>query len=247
MAVARYVAKNAGRIGIDPRRIAIGGDSAGANLAIAAAIQLRDDGDRDLLRAMVLNYGVFDRESSPEAREQNGPGSVLTADEMDDFWRNYLRDDRDADDPLACPLRADLAGLPRTLLVVPEFDLLTEQSVRLASRLSAAGVDVELELYRGATHSFLEAVSSRRSRRKRSTTRPAGCAGKSSNVAQCCHTEQTGRQSNASSVFRSSSWRSSSSLPRSTNSAAARPDTIRCRSPQSEASLSLPGCCAVSA
>jgi len=135
--------------------IAIGGDSAGANLAIAACMRLRE-----LIRAMVLNYGVFARHSSPEAVQRfGGPGNMLTAEEMEIYWRNYLRSERDAEDPLLCPLRADLRGLPRTLLVVPEFDLLTEQSVQLADRLSAAGVPVKLEMYRGAVHSFLEAVS----------------------------------------------------------------------------------------
>ena len=135
--------------------IAIGGDSAGANLAIAACMRLRE-----LIRAMVLNYGVFARHSSPEAVQRfGGPGNMLTAEEMEIYWRNYLRSERDAEDPFVCPLRADLRGLPRTLLVVPEFDLLTEQSVQLADRLSAAGVPVKLEMYRGAVHSFLEAVS----------------------------------------------------------------------------------------
>ena len=78
---------------------------------------------------------------------------------MDHYWRDYLRDESDADDPCACPLRADLHGLPPALLVVPEFDLLTEQSIRLAARLKDAGVPVQVNFYRGATHSFLEAVS----------------------------------------------------------------------------------------
>jgi acetyl esterase len=109
---------------------------------------------------MVLNYGVFDRRSSAESQRRfGGPGNMLTCEEMKSFWRNYLREDRDAEDPLVCPLRADLRGLPRTLLVVPECDLLTEQSVQLADRLAAAGVPVGLEMYRGAVHSFLEAVS----------------------------------------------------------------------------------------
>jgi acetyl esterase/lipase len=136
--------------------IAIGGDSAGANLAIAACIRLRDEGQSHLIRAMLLNYGVFDRHSSEEARKRfGGAGNMLTAEEMEGFWRNYLRDERDADDRLVCPLRGDLRGLPRALLVVPEFDLLTEQSLKLATRLQAA----ELKFYRGAVHSFLEAVS----------------------------------------------------------------------------------------
>jgi acetyl esterase len=84
---------------------------------------------------------------------------MLGADEMDGFWRNYLRDEREADDPLASPINADLAGLPPAFLVIPECDLLTEQSLRMADRLRAAGVRTEANLYRGASHSFLEAVS----------------------------------------------------------------------------------------
>ena len=138
-------------------RVAIGGDSAGANLALAAALRLRDE---RLIHAIVLNYGVFQRSSSPEAQQRfGGPGNMLTTDEMEGFWRNYLRDEQDAADPFVCPLRADLRGLPPTLLVVPERDLLTEQSLRLAARLMASGVDAKMEMYRGAVHSFLEAVS----------------------------------------------------------------------------------------
>ena len=158
--VARYLAERGAELGIDPLRIALGGDSAGANLAISACIRLRDEGHSRLIRAMVLNYGVFDRRSSGESQRRfGGSGNMLTNEEMKSFWRNYLRDDRDAEDPLVCPLRADLRGLPRALLVVPECDLLTEQSVQLADRLAAAGVSVKLEMYRGAVHSFLEAVS----------------------------------------------------------------------------------------
>jgi acetyl esterase len=158
--VARYVAAHGEELGVDPHRIAIGGDSAGANLALATSLRLRDDGYAKLIRGMLLNYGVFARDSSAEAATGFGaPGNMLTADEMDAYWRNYLRDERDAKEPYACPLRADLRGLPRTLLVVPECDLLTEQSVRLAELLVASGVAAQLEMYRGATHSFLEAVS----------------------------------------------------------------------------------------
>jgi acetyl esterase len=160
VAVVRHLAKHGSEFGVDPLRIAIGGDSAGANLAIAAALRLRDEGDGALLRAMVLNYGVFARQSSPEARQRfGGPGNMLTADEMEGFWRNYLRDERDAEDPLVCPLAAYVRGLPPALLIVPECDLLAEQSLMLAGWLREAGVAVELKIYRGAVHSFLEAVS----------------------------------------------------------------------------------------
>jgi acetyl esterase/lipase len=160
VAVARVLMERGADFGVDSQRIALGGDSAGANLALAASIRLRDGGDAELIRALVLNYGVFARESSVEARQRfGGPGAMLTAEEMEGFWRNYLRDPRDAADPLVCPVNADLRGLPSTLLVVPECDLLTEQSLALADRLRAAGVGVDLRIYPGAVHSFLEAVS----------------------------------------------------------------------------------------
>lgn len=160
VAVVRYLAERGHEAGIDPARMAIGGDSAGANLALAASIRLRDENRKRLLRGVVLNYGVFDRVSSPEAsRRFGGPGSMLTAEEMDGYWRNYLRHESQVDDPLVCPLRADLRGLPPVLLVVPECDLLSEQSIRLVERLCGANVPVRLKLYRGAIHSFLEAVS----------------------------------------------------------------------------------------
>jgi acetyl esterase len=150
----RFVRDHADELGIDRARIAIGGDSAGANLALAAALRDRD------IRALVLNYGVFARHSSADAIARfGGPGNMLTAEEMEGFWRNYLRDERDADDPLVCPLLATLDGLPPAFLAVPDRDLLAEQSIALGDRLRAAGVPVETRVYRGATHSFLEAVS----------------------------------------------------------------------------------------
>lgn len=141
-------------------RLAIGGDSAGANLALAASLRLRDEGNSDLVRAILLNYGVYARRSSAEAvKHFGGPGNMLTVGEMEGFWRNYLQDEREAEDPLVCPLLAELADLPPALLVTGRNDLLAEQSLALAHRLREAEVSVELDVYEGACHSFLEAVS----------------------------------------------------------------------------------------
>ena len=159
IAVARHIAGHADEFSIDPQRIAIGGDSAGGNLALTTAIALRDDG-HDILRAIVLNYAVLDRQSSARARARlGGPGNMLTYDEMEGFWRNYLREGDDPLQPLVSPLRANLYGLPPTLMVVPEFDLLKEQSEHLAKRLKSANVWGKLAIYRGTVHSFLEAMA----------------------------------------------------------------------------------------
>lgn len=158
--VLRFLRSNGGSLGVDPERLAVGGDSAGANLSVAACLSLRDAGEAPLPAGMLLVYGVFDRRSSPEAiARYGGDGYMLGASEMEQFWANYLEDDRQAEDPLVCPVRAELAGLPPAFLVVPSCDLLAEQSHRMAERLREAGVETALEAYEGATHSFLEAVS----------------------------------------------------------------------------------------
>jgi acetyl esterase len=159
-ATVEFLAGRGAELGIDPGRLALGGDSAGANLALAAALELRNRGGSGPLRALLLNYGVFARQSSPEAvRLLGGPGNMLTAAEMEGFWRNYLRDETDARDPRACPALADLGGLPPVLLVAGELDLLAEQSRDLHRRLLQAGGTSRCEFYSGASHSFLEAVA----------------------------------------------------------------------------------------
>jgi acetyl esterase len=158
--VARWLAANGGAWSIDTARIAIGGDSAGANLAVATALSLRDNGAPDLLRGLLLHYGCFTNESSEQAITGFGaPGNLLTSSEMAAFWTNYLANPDDARDPLAAPLRAHLQGLPPALLISAQCDVLAEQSIAFAERLRAAGVAVAHNEYPGATHSFLEAVS----------------------------------------------------------------------------------------
>jgi acetyl esterase/lipase len=156
----RWLAEAGPGLGIDPERIAIGGDSAGANLAVACCIVLRDAGEPARVKAMLLNYGGFDVVNSEDsARRYGGAGFMLGFDEMQAFWQNYMREPEDADNPLVCPLRANLAGLPPAFLTIPECDLLAEQSHAMAGRMNAAGVALRAEVYVGASHSFLEAVS----------------------------------------------------------------------------------------
>ena len=158
--VVRWLAAHGDDVGVDAERLAIGGDSAGANLALAAALVLRDAGESRRLKALLLNYGAFDTELSREAeRRFGGADFMLTGDEMRGFWSNYLRGPEDASNPLACPLRARLENLPPAFLTVPQCDLLSEQSRSLQRRLQSAGVPVRAQYYAGATHSFLEAVS----------------------------------------------------------------------------------------
>jgi acetyl esterase len=158
--VVRWLRAHAGALEVDPSRIAIGGDSAGANLSAAASIALRDAGEGDALAGMLLLYGCFTPDSSAAAISGFGaPGNLLTSEEMASFWENYLARREDASQPLAAPLRAELGGLPPAFLVAAQCDVLCEQSHAFAQRLRAAGVAADLIEYPGATHSFLEAVS----------------------------------------------------------------------------------------
>ncbi len=160
VAVVAWLRREGPALGIDPARLVLGGDSAGANLALAAALALRDARAAPPVRGLLLNYGAYDVEVSDEAaRSLGAPGAMLTAAEMADYWANYLRGPEDAADPLACPLKAELNGLPPVFLAAAERDVLAEQSAALAGRLAAAGVEADLRVYPGAAHSFLEAVS----------------------------------------------------------------------------------------
>ncbi|MET0535856.1 MAG: alpha/beta hydrolase [Steroidobacter sp.] len=158
--VVRWVRANSTELDIDPSRVALGGDSAGGNLAITAALRLREQGESASISALVLSYAAIDVYCAPDAEERYGhEGYMLGADEMREFWRNYLRSSEDERDPLACPIHADLRGLPPTFMVIPECDILSEQNWRLAEKLRGAGVGVETSFYKGASHSFLEAMS----------------------------------------------------------------------------------------
>jgi acetyl esterase len=75
------------------------------------------------------------------------------------FWRNYLNGPADLANPLACPMQADVHGLPPAFVAVADCDILLEENVVLGKRLENAGVPVRTVVYPGTTHSFLEAVS----------------------------------------------------------------------------------------
>lgn len=158
-ALVEWLGPNGASLGIDPQRLAIAGDSAGANLSVAACLLLRDRGAMPF-RAIVANYGFFSTTVSDAAEATlGGPDALLNRDELLDYARNYLRDATQAGNPLAFPLSGEFHNLPATLLVVPELDVLAEQSFSMAARMTAAGVRTTVIRYPGATHSFLEAMS----------------------------------------------------------------------------------------
>lgn len=159
VAVVRWLKGNGTSIGVDPHRIAVGGDSAGAAMTIAACVKLRDENEPDAVKAMLLNYGAYDATCSNESYRRYGVGGYMWGPgEMAAFWRNYLGD-TPMTHPLACPIHADVHGLPPAFSAIPDCDVMYEESIAMTEKLRRAGVRSHVAIYAGATHSFLEAVS----------------------------------------------------------------------------------------
>ncbi len=155
-----WLEDNASALGIDPSGMAIGGDSAGGNLSIGACLRLRDISKSHLIKAVLSNYGGFSAECSDEAEaERGGADAVLNKGEVEYFWNQYLNNDAEKCNPYACPVYADLHNLPPVFLVIPDRDIVSDDSFTLAEKLNLAGVNATAKIYRGATHSFLEAMS----------------------------------------------------------------------------------------
>jgi acetyl esterase len=150
-----WVAANAVPLGVDPRRIAVGGDSAGGNLAAVMCLKSRDEGGPELaLQVMVYpvtNLASFDTPSYSEF----GAGYNLTRAEMEWFRSHYLARTRDAENPYASPLLApDLRGLPPALVITAECDPLRDEGEAYAKRLAEAGVEAACTRYAGMIHPF---------------------------------------------------------------------------------------------
>jgi acetyl esterase/lipase len=127
-------------------RLSIGGGSAGANLAMATLLRLRDRGLADRFVAAVLHYGAFDLSGQTT-------GGRHYADEF--FILAYVGEVEDRTTPDVSPLFGDLRGLPPALLVVGTEDILLEDSLAMAGRLAAAGGEVDLRVYPESPHGFL--------------------------------------------------------------------------------------------
>lgn len=161
LAAVAWVRHHGAVFGLDGRRLALGGDSAGANLALSAMLALRDGGlgahEPPAPVLGVLFYGMFSADlDSPSHRAYGGGGFGLTSERMDWFWSQYLADRAQRDNPAAAPLLADLHGLPPQLVIGAGLDCLLDDSVRLATKLQAAGTPATLSVYDGVPHSFAQ-------------------------------------------------------------------------------------------
>jgi acetyl esterase len=150
----RWVAAHAGELGVDAARLAVGGDSAGGNLAAAVSLMARDQG-APALAMQVLLYPVTDVAAEAQSYTDFADGFMLTRDSMRWFIAHYLNDGRDATDWRVSPLRApSLAGVAPALVVTAGFDPLRDEGDAYARKLREAGVRVDAVCYGGMIHGF---------------------------------------------------------------------------------------------
>jgi len=154
-AATQWAARNAASSGGDAARIAVAGGSAGGVLACVVALMARDSGDI-ALRAQVNFYGScnFPSHDTPSAREF-AQGPILTSEDIDFYWEQYLSDPAQQGDFRASPFRASShVGLPPAFIGTAEIDPSRDDAEAYAAKLDASGVQVELRRYAGMIHGF---------------------------------------------------------------------------------------------
>ena len=153
-AATQWIANHAGDLGVDPSRIAVGGDSAGGNLAAVVSQIARDRGDPNIIYQLLIYPGTDMQMSMPSINE-NADGPLLTKAAMLWFVNHYLRSEGDRTDPLASPLLAsNLRGLPPAFILTAECDPLRDEGEAYGRRLEEAGVAAEVQRYDGMPHGF---------------------------------------------------------------------------------------------
>jgi acetyl esterase len=154
-AATRWCADHARGLGADPDRLAVGGSSAGGNLAAVTALFARGRGG-PRLALQWLHVPVLDHDFDTASYRANADGYGLTREGMRWFWDHYAPIARQRDEPHASPLRErDLTGLPPAQVITAECDPLRDEAHAYAERLRSAGVPVTYTEYAGMVHGFL--------------------------------------------------------------------------------------------
>ncbi|HTS77481.1 MAG TPA: alpha/beta hydrolase [Bryobacteraceae bacterium] len=153
-AAVEWIAANAASLGIDPNRIAVGGDSAGGNLS-AVACQLARDRKGPRLLYQLLIYPATDMRMNLPSIEENAAGPLLTKASMVWFMNHYLTSEQDKLNPLASPLlAANLRDLPPAFVLTAECDPLRDEGEAYAKKLRESGVTADSKCYAGMPHGF---------------------------------------------------------------------------------------------
>ncbi len=147
-----WLVSNAALLDVDSKRIALCGDSAGANLAVAVALRARDE--RLTVRHLGLLYPMTDATCNTASVHAFANGYLLTREAIQWFWELYLPRPEDAAHPRASVLRANVEGLPPATVLTAEYDPLRDEGEAFARRLRASGVPTVARRYAGMLHGF---------------------------------------------------------------------------------------------
>lgn len=150
-----WLREKAADLGLDPARIAVGGDSAGGTLSLATSIQARDAGI-ELALQLLFYPGCTPRRDTP-SHKTFGHGFLIERATIDWFFSNYLNHDDECEDWRFAPLMAhEVEGLAPAWFGLAECDPLVDEGIQMADRLRLGGVPVDLEIYRGVVHDFIK-------------------------------------------------------------------------------------------
>ncbi len=155
LAATYWVANNAQSLQIDPARLAVGGDSAGGNLAAVIAILARDAADLAIAFQLLI-YPITDARCGAQSHTTNGQGYMLTNDTMDYFLGHYLTDESEKLDLKVSPLlSADLSKLPPAFVLTAGYDPLHDEGLQYAQRLSESGNVATYVCFARQMHGFI--------------------------------------------------------------------------------------------
>ncbi|NGP05670.1 alpha/beta hydrolase [Rhodococcus sp. 14C212] len=153
-----WLTRTAPELGIDPGRLAVGGDSAGGNLAAALCLYRRDERS-PLPVTQVLAYPAVDGAFTAPSWSDFADAPLLSTADARWCWDQYIGPGHQTDDPLAAPMRAEsLRGLPPALILTAEVDPIRDDAEAYAARLRRAGVPVSLTRYAGVFHGFFTEI-----------------------------------------------------------------------------------------
>lgn len=160
-AATKWVADNASLLNVDPNRIAVGGDSAGGNLAAVVALMARDRGGPKLALQLLIYPATDCADDTPSHREfaQVSSDYILSRADMEWFWGHYLGPN-DRKNSVACPaLAKSLTNLPPAFVITAEVDPLRDEGEAYAEALRKAGVNTKVKRYNGVCHGFFSMAS----------------------------------------------------------------------------------------
>lgn len=153
-AVTRWAADNAGSLGGDVFRLAVGGDSAGGNLAAVTALMARDRRGPNLI-AQLLIYPMLNPDFGTESYRLFGKGFYNPAPALQWYWDQYVPNAADRADPYVSPIHADLRGLPPAVVIIAGHDPLRDEGLAYGEALDATGVPTLIRRFDGGIHGFV--------------------------------------------------------------------------------------------